>query len=149
MSDPAIPTAVKPPENATPATVRRMLDNWLLDVMSERFVGKDHRKTRDRFEAEVRAVADELAGPTPTPIEATLSLTAAVCWAELRYLWGCEQSGKDRTIAQADLSQRRLDKAHARYVRTLKALATVRRLAVPTLQVNVAHQQVVSNARPA
>lgn len=126
-----------------------MLDNWLLDVMSERFVGKDHRKTRDRFEAEVRAVADELAGPTPTPIEATLSLTAAVCWAELRYLWGCEQSGKDRTIAQADLSQRRLDKAHARYVRTLKALATVRRLAVPTLQVNVAHQQVVSNARPA
>jgi hypothetical protein len=93
----------------------------------------------------VRTVADELAGPSPTPIEKTLAMTAAACWAELRYLQGCEQGQKDRTIPQADLAQRRIDKAHRRYLATLKTLATVRRLALPAVQVNLAHQQQVNN----
>jgi hypothetical protein len=43
---------------------------------------------------------------------------------------------------------KRVDHAHRRYLATLKVLAVVRRLAVPTLQVNIARQQVVTSPGP-
>ena len=46
------------------------------------------------------------------------------------------------TIAQADLQQRKIDKAHARFLSAVRTLAQVRKLALPTLQVNIARNQV-------
>ena len=40
--------------------------------------------------------------------------------------------------------QRRIDRAHRRLLATLKTLATVRRLAVPAVQINLAHQQQIA-----
>jgi hypothetical protein len=43
-----------------------------------------------------------------------------------------------------------MDRAHRRYLSAIKALALVRRLAVPVLQVNIARKQVnVAGACPA
>jgi hypothetical protein len=46
------------------------------------------------------------------------------------------------SLAQSEHAQRRIDRAHRRFLSTLKTLATVRRLALPALQINVAGQQV-------
>jgi len=49
------------------------------------------------------------------------------------------KSGRD---SQADLQHRKIDKAHARFLSSLRTLAQVRKLALPTLQVNIARNQV-------
>jgi hypothetical protein len=46
------------------------------------------------------------------------------------------------SLAQSEHAQRRMDRAHRRFLNTIKTLATVRRLAVPAVQFNVARQQV-------
>ncbi len=51
-------------------------------------------------------------------------------------------SGEGLTLVQSDFHQRRIDRTHRRLMSTIKTLATVRRLAVPSVQINVARQQV-------
>jgi hypothetical protein len=46
------------------------------------------------------------------------------------------------SIAQANFHLGRIDKAHARFLSAVKTLAQVRKLALPTLQVNIARNQV-------
>ena len=51
-----------------------------------------------------------------------------------------EAQSKGATIAQADFYRRRVDSAHRRYLSSLRTLATVRRLGVGSVQINVAEQ---------
>ena len=46
------------------------------------------------------------------------------------------------SIAQANFLQARIDKAHSRFLKAIKTLAQVRKLALPALQVNIAKNQV-------
>lgn len=83
----------------------------------------------------------ELAGPAPSIIERLLAARAVTCWlvlheAEVRYA----QAGS-MSLALADFRQRRIDRAHRRYLSALKTLALVRKMALPALQVNIAHKQ--------
>jgi hypothetical protein len=48
----------------------------------------------------------------------------------------------DVTVNPADCWQKRIDAAHRRYLSAIKTLATVRKLALPALQVNIARRQV-------
>ncbi len=91
--------------------------------------------------AEMRA---DLNGPEPTPLERQLVDRVVVCWlavhdAELR-------AAVLATIApnQVDAWQKRIDAAHKRHLSAVKALATVRKLAVPVIigQLNIATRQV-------
>jgi hypothetical protein len=84
----------------------------------------------------------ELAGPDSSPVEKALADRAATCWLYLHDLEVRFVQAKELTINQADYQQRALDRAHKRYLTALKALAQVRRLALPALQVNIAHKQV-------
>jgi hypothetical protein len=84
----------------------------------------------------------ELAGPTPSPLERLMAERAATCWLFLHDLELRLVQAKKLTIADASYRQRALDRAQKRYLGALKALATVRRLAVPVLQVNIAKNQV-------
>jgi hypothetical protein len=45
-------------------------------------------------------------------------------------------------MARGEYYQRRMDRAHAHYLSAIKALAQVRKLALPALQVNIAKKQV-------
>jgi hypothetical protein len=91
----------------------------------------------------------DAAGPDPSPLERLLADRIALCWltlhdAEVRFA-----QSKDLTIKQADHWQRRIDSCHRRYLTAIKALATVRKLAVPAVQVNIARKQVnVLNTAP-
>ena len=85
----------------------------------------------------------ELLGDNPTPVERLLVERVLACWvqvqdAELRYA----RNQKDMTFRQGDFHQRRMDATSRRYLAALKALALVRKLAVPALQINLARKQV-------
>lgn len=84
----------------------------------------------------------ELAGPSPTPLERLLVERIVASWLQTyHYDILCAQAG-NITIDQGDYMQRRQDRAHKRYLSAIKSLAVVRRLLRPSVQVNIAQQQV-------
>jgi hypothetical protein len=85
----------------------------------------------------------ELSGPTPTPVEKLLVERIVTCWPQLQDADIRYAQAKDLTFTQADYHQRRIDRAHKRFLSAVRTLATVRRLAVPVLigQVNIAGRQ--------
>jgi hypothetical protein len=91
--------------------------------------------------------AGELAGPNPTPIEASLAMAAALAHASLRHAEFKADNRGDMTFKQAEYDMRRVARLHARFLKTLVTLAQVRKLAIPAVQVNVGEtvnaQQVV------
>jgi phage head maturation protease len=66
----------------------------------------------------------------------------ALCWfdaneTDRRYI---DQT--DISFKTAEFRENRRDRAHKRFLAACKALATVRRMTVPALQINVAKRQV-------
>jgi hypothetical protein len=87
----------------------------------------------------------ELAGPSPTPVERILVERAVACWLQLQAADLRLQVGESKySLAQGEYHHRQRDRAHYRFLSAVKALATVRRLALPVLigQLNVARKQV-------
>ena len=98
---------------------------------------------QEAIHAKMRALRNELLGAESTPLERLLVERIIACWlqvqdAEIRYA----QNQKDLTFRQGDYHQRRMDSTNRRYLAAVKALALVRKLAVPALQINVAKRQV-------
>jgi hypothetical protein len=84
----------------------------------------------------------ELEGPNPTPIERLLAERASICWFIVHRYELAYANASGWSIANADLQQRKIDKAHARFLSALRTLAQIRKLALPTLQLNIAKNQV-------
>jgi hypothetical protein len=98
---------------------------------------------REALLRKLELLRTELLGVDPTPIERLLVERILACWvqvqdAEMRYA----QNQKDMTFKQGDYHQRRMDATNRRYLAAIKALALVRKLAVPALQINLAKKQV-------
>jgi len=124
----------------------RVMDSLVAGRLIDWAVGTGaDEATRERFRRVIDEVAADLAGPDPSPVERMLAGTAALSWFALRvheaHFVGGSTSGKGMTLAQAERGQRRLDRAHRRLLSTLRTLATVRRLAVPAVPINVARRQ--------
>ncbi len=90
----------------------------------------------------LKAMRKEIAGENPSPLERLLAERVAVCWLELQYfeVIYAQNIGK-LTITQGDHHQRRIDKAHRRYLSSIKALAQIRKMG-PTVQINIAEKQI-------
>ena len=89
---------------------------------------------REAITRKLVLLREELAGPSPTPVERLLAEHAAVCWlrlhdAELRY-----ENGEERSLKMDEFYQRRIDRLHKRYLAAVKTLMLVRKLAVPVLR---------------
>jgi hypothetical protein len=97
---------------------------------------------REGLERRVKALRDELAGPRPTAIERLLAERAAFCWLALHKCEAEESRAGGISLAQAEYQRRQIDSAHRRYLSSLKTLATVRKLALPSIQVNIGENQV-------
>jgi hypothetical protein len=123
----------------------RVMDNWAVGLLIDWAAGKDaNPKTKASLKEELCHFAAELAGPTTNPTERVLAETAATSWFAFR-LHEAQYASSVRdgmTLAQSEHAQRRMDRAHRRFLSTVKTLAAVRRLALPALQINVARQQV-------
>ena len=125
----------------------RTMDWWARTKLVELAGGKEAKKhTKEMLEKEIDEQVQEFAGPAPSPIERVLAETATLSWFALRMYEASyvssSQSENGLSLKQADFHLRRIDRAHHRLLSTLKTLATVRRLALPALQINVAGQQV-------
>jgi hypothetical protein len=124
----------------------RIMDHWVTGKLIDWAAGKDgNPRAREALSKDITDVAAELAGPSPTSVERVLANTAATCWFayrlhEAQYVGAV--TGDGMSLAQSEHAQRRMDRAHRRFLSTIKTLATVRRLAVPAVQINVARQQV-------
>ena len=116
-----------------PATIARR--HLLEAVLGENLLA------REAWERRAQALQKELAGPAPTPLERTLCERIASCWldAHLADLTFAAKLQQGMTVAASEYFQRRQDRAQARYLAAVTALARVRRLLAPVVaQVNIA-----------
>ena len=89
------------------------------------------------------AMKVELSGPNATPLEKLLIDRIGACWLQCHYADAiCAQDMKNMSQQLGDYLQRRQDRAHRRYLAAIKALAQLRRLLTPAVQVNVVQNQV-------
>jgi hypothetical protein len=84
-----------------------------------------------------------LIGENPSPLERLLAERIAMCWLdvqdhELRYA----NLNNESTQQHSEWRSRMLDRAQKRYLSAIKDLATVRRLNLPILQLNIGENQV-------
>ncbi|MCI0705203.1 MAG: hypothetical protein L0241_29435 [Planctomycetia bacterium] len=142
-------------DQTTLPIVRKMLENpayiaafggnlteQVIYSFTSALAGKD-LGFREAVMRKLEVMRAELLGDNPTPIERLLVERIAACWlqvqdAEMRYA----QNQGSLNLSQADYHQRRMDAANRRFLAAVKALALVRKLAVPALQINVAKKQV-------
>jgi hypothetical protein len=124
----------------------RAVDDATVGVLATLMLGKDASGTaKANLAAEVRQLADELAGPSPSPTERVLAETAAICWLDLRFQtarYAGNVQGEGMPLYVAEHSQRCVDRAHRRFLRTVAVLATVRKLGGSELQFSHTRQQV-------
>jgi hypothetical protein len=106
-------------------------------------VARENLSWREALYRKMELLRAELEGPDATPLERLLVERIVACWLQLHHsdIWLAQQEGK-LSITQADYHQRTRDRAHKRYLSAIKALALVRKLALPVLQVNIAKKQV-------
>lgn len=89
-------------------------------------------------------------GAGASPLEKLLVERIISCWLALTYyeLLYTQQMA-DISIQQSMSAQKRIDGAHRRYLDSIKALATVRKLQLPNVQVNIGEKQVnIGNMNP-
>jgi hypothetical protein len=90
----------------------------------------------------LEAMRKEIAGENPSSLERLLAEQITVCWLELQYFQAIyTQNLGNLSITQSDYHQRRIDKAHRRYLSSIKTLAQIRKLG-PAVQINVAEKQI-------
>jgi hypothetical protein len=98
--------------------------------------------TQEAIPRNLKAMRKEIAGDSPSPLERLLAERITVCWLELQYFEAIyAQNLGELTITQSDYHQRRLDKAHRRYLSSIKALAQIRKMG-PAVQINIAEKQI-------
>jgi hypothetical protein len=126
-----------------PMVLRRMADKMAVNELT--VLDKKDRKTdsdaRENLIRNIKQHAAELAGPSPSPVLKSLALTVALCEHDLRI-----RHAINGPQTYYDSGQRCLDRAERRYLAAVRMLATVQRMNLPNIQVNVARNQVVKNA---
>lgn len=84
----------------------------------------------------------QLVGPSPSPLESLLVERIVTCWLHLHcYEKENAQSLDGQSVDQSKAHGRRVDQAQRRYLSAIKALAQVRRLDLPAVQVNIGQHQ--------
>ena len=96
----------------------------------------------------LEAIRSELVGPNPPPLEKLLVERVVTCWLYLHQL-EVTYGGANMSPDLATYYQQSIQRAQKNYLAAIKTLATVRKLALPALQVNIARKQVnILNAAP-
>jgi hypothetical protein len=97
------------------------------------------------LEAQVELLRRDLAGDEPTPTEQMMVNRVVLDWLHMH---ACDQmcqkygNAAGVPLTQADFYHKQAERAHKRFLRSVTALVQIRKLLGPTVQVNVAHQQV-------
>ena len=98
---------------------------------------------RHRLRTEPKLLAEQLAGPNPTPLERLLAEQASIDYMALRAVEIRHQKVGARDVVDLQVIQSRVDSAHRRFLASVRTLAHVRKLQLPDiLQVNIGEKQV-------
>ena len=93
----------------------------------------------------LKAMRRELNGPAPSPLERLLVARIVANWLTLQYaeaLYAQRMKDGNLPLDVSTHQQERIDRSQRRYLAAIRALAHLRRLQVPALQVNVAEKQI-------
>jgi hypothetical protein len=104
--------------------------------------GPDEPGTETPSQRDIWRRADDLAGPTPTPLIRSLALTVSLCEVDVRYRQAL--CGPISQVVSRE-HQSAFNGSMRRYLSACRALAMVQRLELPPIQVNLATNQVVAN----
>jgi hypothetical protein len=101
---------------------------------------------REAVRRKLDKVRAELEGPNPTPLERLLAERVSICWFVANWYEESFVNKDSLSLPLADFYQRRIDRAHRRFLSDVETLARVRKLALPFLQLNIARNQQVNMA---
>ena len=102
--------------------------------------------TREVYMAQMERNAEELAGPNPSPLEKVLAERVAISRFRCYYYEClCAMGLRKDTLNLDDHKHKRLARAQRDFLSSCRALAQVRKLELPFVQVNVADKQQVQN----
>ena len=120
----------------------RLAEESLITVIT--VASGDNPLTKESLQYKLRGLKEELAGPSPTPVERMLVERVTACWLQLYYFETLYAQGLDGGVTQqwSEYHQRRIDRAQRRYLSAIKALVQVRRLLGPMVQLNIAEKQI-------
>lgn len=105
-----------------------------------RLAGKD-LVCRELLKRDVTRLAAELAGGDPTPLERLLAERSALCWLDATTLDILYAADAGLTPAQSEHAGRARDRAHRRFLAAARALAQVKKLGLPAVQINIGRNQ--------
>jgi hypothetical protein len=94
--------------------------------------------------AELLAVGD-------SPLERLLADRVIMTWLQVSHAdmtYSNMLKGDGYSFREGTFQQDRQDRANARHLKAIKALATVRKLLVPAVQVNIGRNQIISQGAP-
>jgi len=136
---PAIRRLLENPENIEMfgGNLARCAQRSFVDAISSKDIS-----VREAIHAKLAGMRKELLGEKPTAVEVLLVERIVACWLQVQDAEIRTAQAKDMTFKQADFHQRRMDATSKRYLSAIKALALVRKLAVPAFQINLAKKQV-------
>ncbi len=101
----------------------------------------DNQDFAGSIKRQVAKLKAELGGHTCTPIERLIVDRIAVCWLQANYADTIyAQNMKGLSIRWGDYFQRQQDRANRRLLSALRSLASVRKLPLAVLQVNIDKQ---------
>jgi len=106
--------------------------------------GADAAFARKVVEQDIARKRKEVAGEHPTPLEALLAERVALCWAAAQQADAqyARKLAEGMSFREGEYFARRGEQANRQLLRAVQTLATVRRLLAPTIQLNVAEQQI-------
>ena len=83
-------------------------------------------------------IVAEIAGPDASPLESLLAEQIVLCWQQLRFAETRRAQIRGCSLEHASHYERCISRAQSRYLQAVKTLAQIRKLGLPSLQVNVA-----------
>lgn len=121
---------------------RRVEESWLdAMTMSNKLVREGYKKRAAAMRAELLAQGDSQL--ERLLVERVVMTWLQVCHADTGYA-AALRSSEGHSFRDGEYQQQRMDRANARHLKALKALATVRKLLVPAVQINVGQNQIIN-----
>jgi hypothetical protein len=125
---------------------RRVQDSWL-GAMT-----RQNKLASEAYERKLDTMRSELLDGGDSPLERLLVERVAMTWlqvchADMAYSV-LLRNDDGYSYKEAAFQQDRLDRANARHLKAVKALASVRKLLVPAVQVNIGRNQIITQGAP-
>jgi len=104
----------------------------------------DNAVAHDALNHEMQVMQRELLGSFPSSLEKLLVERICSCYLQVQYAESvyAQKAKGGISLTYGDYLQRQVDRANQRYAAAIRALAQVRRLLTPVVQVNVAEKQI-------